>query len=142
MHKNSALGEEVTDMRRQLRLAKQTEQELAKRNWVYQNTIKTLVRGQNWPCLFLLSTLRSSLACRHMYGDSEQESGLCLGTTQSSCWWGDPACWYGDPDERPLRSQARPGLLPGHTPTRPYLCSHLPACVNYLGPPCICSWCA
>ncbi len=34
-----------SDLRRNLELSKQTEQELAKRNNVYQKTIKSLVRG-------------------------------------------------------------------------------------------------
>lgn len=41
--KNGKLLEENADLRRQLELSKQTEEELAKRNHVYQKTIKTLL---------------------------------------------------------------------------------------------------
>ncbi len=37
-----------SDLRRQLELARQTEEELAKRNNVYQKTIKSLVRHRWW----------------------------------------------------------------------------------------------
>mmetsp|Transcript_31038 Transcript_31038/g.73792 ORF Transcript_31038/g.73792 Transcript_31038/m.73792 type:complete len:572 (-) Transcript_31038:333-2048(-) len=43
MEKNSSLREEAADLRRQVELYKQTEGELAKRNHVYQKTIKTLL---------------------------------------------------------------------------------------------------
>jgi hypothetical protein len=39
------LTEENSDLRRQISLSKQTEQELARRNNVYQKTIKSLVSG-------------------------------------------------------------------------------------------------
>eukprot|EP00955_Chlamydomonas_euryale_P096924 365042-Chlamydomonas_euryale.AAC.29 len=41
--RTGVLGEENSDLRRQLALSKQTEQELAKRNNVYQKTIKSLL---------------------------------------------------------------------------------------------------
>ncbi len=41
--KNNVLVDENNDLRRQLELSKQTEEELAKRNNVYQKTIKSLV---------------------------------------------------------------------------------------------------
>lgn len=44
MTKNSVLGEENADLRRQLVLARQTEEELARRNSVYQKTIKSLLQ--------------------------------------------------------------------------------------------------
>jgi chromosome segregation ATPase len=43
LQKNSVLTDENGDLRRQLSLSKQTEEELAKRNNVYQKTIKSLL---------------------------------------------------------------------------------------------------
>ena len=43
LEKNRELLEEAGDLRRQVDLYKQTEMELAKRNHVYQKTIKTLL---------------------------------------------------------------------------------------------------
>ena len=40
--------EENAELRRQLELSKQTEEELARRNNLYQKTIKTLVRRAGW----------------------------------------------------------------------------------------------
>lgn len=45
--KNTMLVEENHNLRRQLELSKQTEEELAKRNNVYQKTIKSLVRSDD-----------------------------------------------------------------------------------------------
>jgi hypothetical protein len=42
------LLEENQDLRQQLALSRQTQEELARRNTVYQKTIKSLVR-QSWP---------------------------------------------------------------------------------------------
>ncbi len=43
MNKNMVLLEENQDLRQQLALSKQTQEELARRNNVYQKTIKSLV---------------------------------------------------------------------------------------------------
>lgn len=43
LHKNQTVMEENSDLRRQLELSRQTEEELAKRNNVYQKTIKSLL---------------------------------------------------------------------------------------------------
>lgn len=48
LNKNAGLVEENAELRRQIELSKQTESELAKRNGLYQKTIKTLVSGKGY----------------------------------------------------------------------------------------------
>ena len=46
LQKNQTLVDENMDMKRQMELARQTQEELSRRNFVYQKTIRTLVGSE------------------------------------------------------------------------------------------------
>lgn len=81
LNKNARLVDENAELRRQIELSKQTETELAKRNGLYQKTIKTLVRrwGAVPPPLPLLWR-------RQLQGSACASCALSMWGLRLRCW--------------------------------------------------------